>query len=239
MTRFLVLLLFLAPAVLAQGTLEVIPLRHRTVEQVIPVLRPLLEPGGAMSGQSYQLIVRTSPGNLAEIRAALDAIDQPARRLVISVRFDSTQQAARSGVEAGARISNRGSRADVRIEDARSARDEQADQRIQVLEGGQAFISTGESRNFSEAATGFAIVPRTSGVNVFLDIVAQQENFSRGAAVQGQRAASTVSGRLGEWIELGGASRSGTRTQSGLLSAQETTAVGDRRIWVKVDEAGN
>jgi hypothetical protein len=86
MTRLLVPLLFLAPAVLAQGTLEVIPLRHRTVEQVLPVLRPLLEPGGAMSGQSYQLI------------------DQPARRLLISVRFDRTQQAARSGVEAGARI---------------------------------------------------------------------------------------------------------------------------------------
>ena len=58
MTRFLVLLLFLAPAVLAQGTLEVIPLRHRTVEQVLTVLRPLLEPGGAMSGQSNQLTVR-------------------------------------------------------------------------------------------------------------------------------------------------------------------------------------
>src|SRR4030066_117723 len=79
MTRFLMLLFFFAPAVPAQGTLEVIPLRHRTVEQVLPVLRPLLEPGGAMSGQSYQLIVRTSPGNLAEIRAALQAIDHPAR----------------------------------------------------------------------------------------------------------------------------------------------------------------
>ncbi len=39
----------------------------------------LLEPGGVLSGQSNQLIVRTSPRNLAEIRAALDAIDTPAR----------------------------------------------------------------------------------------------------------------------------------------------------------------
>ena len=35
---------------------EVISLRHRTAEQVIPVLRPLLEPGGALSGQYNQLI---------------------------------------------------------------------------------------------------------------------------------------------------------------------------------------
>ena len=239
MTRLLVPLLFLAPAVLAQGTLEVIPLRHRTVEQVLPVLRPLLEPGGALSGQSYRLIVRTSPGNLAEIRAALDAIDQPARRLLISVRFDRTQQAARSGVAADARISNRGSRADVRIEDARSARDEQVDQRIQVLEGGQAFISTGESRIYNDAATGFAVVPRTSGGNVFLDITAQQENFTRRGAVQGQRAASTVSGRLGDWIELGGAASSGARTESGILSSRQGTTAGDRRVWVKVEELRN
>jgi hypothetical protein len=192
-----------------------------------------------MSGQSYQLIVRTSPGNLAEIRASLQAIDQPARRLLISVRFDRTQQAARSGVAADARISNRGSRADVRIEDARSARDEQVDQRIQVLEGGQAFISTGESRIYNDAATGFAVVPRTSGGNVFLDITAQQENFTRRGAVQGQRAVSTVSGRLGDWIELGGAASTSARTESGILSSRQGTTAGDRRVWVKVEELRN
>src|SRR4051812_34334968 len=37
--------------------LEIISLRHRTVEQVLPALRPLLEPGGTMTGQSNQLIV--------------------------------------------------------------------------------------------------------------------------------------------------------------------------------------
>ena len=239
MTRFLLLLLLAAPAVFAQGTLEVIPLRHRTAEQVLPVLRPLLEPGAAMSGQSNQLIVRTSPDNLAQIRAALEAIDRPARRLVISVRFDIALQSARSGAEAEARVSNRGSRAELRIEDSRSARDQQVDQRLQVLEGGQAFISTGESRNFGEAATGFAVVPRISGGDVFLDILAQQENFARGGAIQGQRAASTVSGRLGDWIELGGAAGSDARAQSGILSSRSGTATGDRRIWVKVEELRN
>src|SRR4249920_184162 len=95
MKRFLLLLVFVASTALAQGSLEVISLRHRTAEQVIPVLRPMLEPGGALSGQYNQLIVRTSPGNLAQIRAVLDSIDQPARRLTISVRFDSAQDGIR------------------------------------------------------------------------------------------------------------------------------------------------
>lgn len=258
MKRLLLCFLFLAPDLLAQGTLEVISLRHRTAEQVIPVLRPLLEPGGALSGQYNQLIVRTSAANLAQIRTALDAIDQPLRRLMISVRFDATQDAARSGIQADARISSRGSSADVRVLDSRSALDERVDQRIQVLEGGRATISTGQSRPLRQrqviqtsggpvvqdttviqgAATGFEVVPRVSGANVFLDIAPQREQFAAGAsgAVQSERVASTVSGRLGEWIELGGASGSTTRSDRGILSSRERSVSEERRVWVKVEE---
>ena len=200
------------------------------------MLRPLLEPGGVLSGQYNQLIVRTSPGNLAQIRAVLDSIDQPARRLTISVRFDDAQQSARSGVETDARISNRGSSANVRIEDSRSSRGEQVDQRIQVLEGGQAYISTGESRNYAQTGSGIAVVPRVSSNNVTLDIGAQQEAFTRGGAIQGERVVSTVSGRLGEWIDLGGASSTSSRSDSGILSSRERTTTGNRGIWVKVEE---
>ncbi len=236
MSRFFLLLWLLVSVAFAQGTLEVISLRHRTADQVIPVLRPLLEPGGVLSGQYNQLIVRTSASNLAQIRAVLDSIDQPARRLTISVRFDNAQQSARSGVETDARISNRGSSANVRIEDSRSSRGEQVDQRIQVLEGGQAYISTGESRNYAQTGSGIAVVPRVSGNNVTLDIGAQQEAFTRGGAIQGERVVSTVSGRLGEWIDFDGVSSTSSRSDSGILSSRERTTTGNRGIWVKVEE---
>lgn len=258
MKRFLALLLCTAAPAFAQGTLEVIPLRHRTAEQVIPVLRPLLEPGGALSGQFNQLIVRTSPANLAQIRQVLDAIDQPQRRLMILVRFDNAEDRAARGVQTDARISTRGSSADIRIQDARSVQDEQVDQRIQVLEGGRAVIAAGQSRPIRQrqviqtpggpvvqetvsmqgASTGFEVVPRVSGGNVFLDIAPQREQFAPGpsGAIQSERVASTVSGRLGEWIELGGSSGSSTRSDSGILSSRERTASENRRVWVKVEE---
>ena len=252
-----------APSVLAQGTLEIIALRHRTVEQVLPVLRPMLEPGGVLSGQSNQLIVRTSRGNLAEIRTALEAIDRPARRLLISVRFDAGVDAARSGIDAEGRISTRGdSRIDVRVQDSRSVLDERVDQRVQVLEGGRALIASGESRPvrerevvrtpggtivtdntvMQEAATGFEVVPRLSGSTVFLEIAPQRERFADGAlpgrasAIQADRAASTVSGRLGEWIELGGSFTTTAREGSGILSSRQARSVENRRIWVRVEE---
>lgn len=258
MSRFPLLALFFAASAFAQGTLEVISLRHRTADQVIPVLRPLLAPGGVLSGQFSSLIVRTSPENLAQIRAALDAIDQPARRLTISVRFDAAQDSTRSGVQTDARISNRGSSANVRIEDSRSSLGERVDQRIQVLEGGRALISSGESRPLRQrqviqtpsgpliqettaiqgAATGFEVVPRLSGSTVFLEIAPQREQFAPGSsgAIRSERVASTVSGRLGEWIDLGGASGVSTRSDSGILSSRERSATAHRGVWVKVEE---
>ena len=105
-----------------------------------------------------------------------------------------------------------------------------------MLEGGQAFISTGESRNYAQAGSGIAVVPRIAGNTVTLDIAAQQEAFTRGGAIQGERAVSTVSGRLGEWIELGGASGVSSRSGSGILSSSERSASANRGIWVKVEE---
>jgi len=262
MWPLLLALCFVALPALAQGTLEVISLRHRTAEQVIPVLRPLLEPGGALSGQYNQLIVRTSPANLAQLRAVLDAIDQPARRLTISVRFDAARDAARSAVQTDARISNRGSSAELRLQDSNSHAAERVDQRIQVLEGGRALISSGESRPLrqrqviqtpngpvvqdttviQDASTGFEVIPRLSGSTVFLEIAPRREKFGEqfpsgaSGAIRSERAASTVSGRLGEWIELGGVNSASSRAESGILSSRDASASAQRSIWVKVEE---
>src|SRR4029077_11545150 len=105
----------------AQGALEVIPLRHRTADQVLPALRPLMEPGATLTGQGTQLIVRTSPDNLAELRRALADLDRPLSRLQISVRFEDALERAAQGVETSGRITNRGSSVDVRVQDRQSA----------------------------------------------------------------------------------------------------------------------
>jgi len=238
MKRSLAILFLAAPLALAQESLEIIPLRHRTADQVLPVLRPLLAPGGALSGQSNQLIVRTSAANLAQIRAALEAIDTPLRRLQILVRFDEASDAARQGARAGATLGSGGSSVDVRITDSRSASVERVDQRIQVLEGGRAFIVTGESRPLQDLVTGFEVVPRLAGSTVYLDIAPRRE--TAGVVVHGsvqvQRAATSVSGRLGEWIELAGTERAAERDARGIASTRAARSSESRRIWVKVEE---
>lgn len=229
-------LLWWAACAAAQGTLEVIPLRHRMADQVIPVLQPLVEPGGALTGQGAQLIVRTSPENLAQIRQALAALDQPQRRLMISVRFDESAERSRFGADADVRISNRGAAASARVDSTRSSGEQRVDQQVQALEGGRAHISTGTMRFYSEASTGFDVLPRLAGANVTLEIYAQQERYARGGAIQAQRADTVVRGRLGEWIELVGADSAGGSVGGGGLSTREMRSASSRRMWLKVEE---
>ena len=249
----------LASQAAAQQALEIISLKHRTVEQVLPVLRPLLEPGATLSGQSNQLIVRTSPDNLADLRRVLEAIDRPARRLQISVRFDEAREAATEGIGASGRIGNRNARIDVRAQDARSEAQERVDQRVQVLEGGRAFIATGQSRLVpqrqliqtpggvvsqqtfvvQDVVSGFEVVPRLSGTTVFLDLVAQRAKPEGTQAIQSAQASSTVSARLGEWVEVGGAATVGSREDRAIGSASRSSSTDSRRVWLKVEEIAN
>lgn len=219
----------------AQYALEIIPLRHRTVDQVLPALQPLLEPGATLSGQSGQLFVRTSPANLAELRRALDAIDTPARRLQILVRFEGAADTASRAASASGTVSNRGSHIELRAVDSRTGEAERIDQRVQVVEGGTAWIGTGQSRTVpqrqlirtpggvvsqetfvvQEATSGFAVIPRLAGQTVRVEIGQQREALGPRGTVQSGQLATSASAPLGEWFEIG----NGT--------------------WLKVEELGN
>jgi type II secretory pathway component GspD/PulD (secretin) len=237
-----------AGALRAQQALEIIPLRHRTVEQVLPVLRPLLEPGGTLSGSRGQLFLRASPANVADIKRALEAIDRPLRRLQISVRFDDALARERRGIEASGTIGSGGARVGITAEDVRRAATERVDQQLQVLEGGRAFILSGNSSPLRveggvvirEMATGIEVTPRIAGDQVFLEVAPQRETAGPGpGVVQAQRIVTTVTARLGEWVELGGTVAAADRDDRGIASSSARRASESRRTWVKVEELPN
>ncbi|MFN0038422.1 MAG: hypothetical protein ACKVP2_02785 [Burkholderiales bacterium] len=151
----------------AQQTLEVITLKYRSAEQVIPILKPLLAPGGTLSGMQYNLVIRTTPQNLAELRKVLETVDSMPRRLVISVRQDSagsgnTSQAEIAGsigtdkgrVTVPGRPNDQGAtvvlrrgddRVGARVLNSQSAATDRNVQTVQVLEGSEAVIRVGQS----------------------------------------------------------------------------------------------
>jgi hypothetical protein len=229
----------------AQQALEIIPLRHGTVEQVLPALQPLVEPGGTLSGSRGQLFLRASPANVAEIKRALDAIDLPSRRLQILVRLDDAGERERRAVGASGTVSSRGAHIDITAGDSRGTAGERVDQRLQVLEGGRATIFVGSSQpmrlpggtELQDLASGFEVVPRLAGGNVILEIFQQREmQGAQPGSIQGQRVATTVTTRLGEWTEIGGTASSAARDDRGIATASRARATESRRVWVKVEE---
>jgi hypothetical protein len=249
---------------------EVVRLQYRTAEQIIPSLRPLLEPGGALSGMQSTLIIRASRANIAQLRQVVATLDRMPRRLLISVRQDAggsteSRDARVSGTIAGgdARVGvneppRRDSGISISAQDSRSVRDDRMTSQVQALEGSPAYIAVGRSvpvpatvvtqtpsgtvtrstTTYQNVSSGFYVIPRLSGDRVFLEIAPQTAGpggAGPGAASY-QAIATTASGRLGEWFQLGGVEQSAARSQSGVLSGSSATRVGASSVWVRVDE---
>lgn len=85
-TTLLALLLIATHVTAADRELEIIPLKHRLLNDVLPVVKPLVEPGGTVTGSNNQLIVKSSPANIAEIKQVLEQIDNAPRQLMITVK---------------------------------------------------------------------------------------------------------------------------------------------------------
>ncbi len=228
MKTVFVLVFALAAQIACAQALEVISLRHRTADQVLDTLRPLVEPGGVLTGQGSQLIVRASAANIAQIRRALDAIDLPQRRLQISVRFDDALEASRREIGASGTISNRGARVELRGDESQARGFERVDQRVTALDGGRATIMTGR---VEEMTSGFEVIPSIAGNTVTMQIYSSHAGSTT--------ASSTVSGPLGEWFELGSIAVNAGRDQRSIGSAGRASGMETRRILVKVEALGN
>jgi len=274
------MLLFSAPV---WAELEIIALKHRSAEEVLPVIRPLLDQGDAASGMNYQLILRTSPRNLEQIRRLLESIDVAPRRLKITVlqNVDSetvarlTEVSGNVGLSREVQIAVPGSgdsrglnvelgqgqdRLKARAISTRSLEDERNTQQLQVLEGNRALVRSGQSvpvpqrqviqnqwgtrvidsTQYQEAGSGFYVLPRISGDRVTLEISAQNDALVPGSGdqptVSVQQASSTVSGRLGEWLEVGGLGQQKNHDDSTLSTRGTSRTREQRNVLIRVEE---
>lgn len=245
--------------VAAAQQMEIIELRSKSVDEVLPALLPLVEPGGTLTGMNNQLFLKASPKNRDEIKRALAAIDKPARRLIIRVSQNRQAEDGARGAEASGQVvlgSTRRSNVEARVWDTRSVRGESAAQMVQTVEGGQAFIQVGrslaipmrqvvvgpggavvnETYVYQDVGRGFYAVPRVNGQRVTLDISQQSASQGGYGSINQQRLSTTVSGRLGEWIELGGSGRQASGNQGGALNLSTSDARDHRSIWLMVEE---
>jgi len=278
----LLLYLFSFPLTAQQLKLEIIPLNHSTTDTVVPVIRPLLAPGGSVSGMNNQLIVKTTPANLVEIKQLLETIDRPLRNLMITVqqginRSEYLQGGAVSGTvgsgnvtlgnrtgqpsPGGVVLSGRDSNGNIiRYSGSNTQNNNTSDNTysVQTLEGEPAYIQTGQSvpvpnrntvitRNgvviqdgteYRDASSGFYVLPRVNGRHVTLMVAPRLSSVNPGRVptFDIQSVQTTVTGRLGEWIQIGGLDQSESTNRQIPGGSNSRQVEEQRSVLIKVEE---
>ena len=272
--------------------LEIINLKHRSAEELLPIIRPFLDSDEMVSGMNYQLILRASPRNIEQIKRLLDSIDTRPRRLKVTVMQDVDSDTAASmtemsgsiGVGRNARIAVPGQgnggvyagggsvsvgqgqdAVNARIISTRTLENDHKTQQLQVMEGNRALVRTGQTvsvpqrqviqgawgtqvidtTQYRDVSSGFYVLPRVNGDQVTLEISTQNDslapnpnqNTGSGYPVTRiQNTSSTVSGHLGEWINVGGLGQQGNVDHSTLTSRSSSQINEQRNVLIKVDE---
>lgn len=232
--------------------LRTFELQARSAEELIPLIRPLAGENAGISGKGRYLFIRASWNKLEELDEIIRKLDTAARQLLISVyqgRLSAAQERALL-LDANSASKSR----PLRSTRTRSILD--ATHQLRVSEGGRAFIATGSAQavpftgfhagpggiyanqgtEYRNSLSGFHVLPRLHGERVSLEIHPfaehpgeQQDSFDV------QKAVTTVSGQLRQWIPLGGVTLEDSQHGRGILNRYATRGREENRILLKVE----
>jgi type II secretory pathway component GspD/PulD (secretin) len=206
-----------AAAMAAELAVQVVPLRHRLPDEVIPALRPLLQPNESINGYDARLIVRASPATLKQIERVLGEIDSARRNLRISVRMDETIQRQEQDLgvsgeahtgntrivvtngahsDRGASVGVRGSSGNVQAHTERrvTTRNDNLSHTLTVLDGGRGFLRIGES--IPQVQTYLALIGHRPGLVTGIQYYDVTTGFEVEPRVIGERVQLTLSPRM-------------------------------------------
>jgi hypothetical protein len=148
-----------ASTVFADYPIEVIELRSRAYDEILPVIQPLVGSDGTVAGMGNSLVIMAAPERLARIKQLLAELDRPPKRLLITVGNEEDRAHSSSGYRASADIKTGNgqiginspgypvdsSRAQVQLHDRSSTTTQSSQQFVQAMEGQSAYISSGLS----------------------------------------------------------------------------------------------
>ncbi|KZE35210.1 hypothetical protein [Crenobacter luteus] len=208
----------------AAQAIEVIALSWRDAQDVADALAPHLRPGETASALDDKLIVDVPPARAAELRRLVATLDVRLASLLVEVETDSRRAGGAASIDWGGRRSGSatGSGDDSGVDLRAEGRDRRTASRqtLRLLDNRSGYIAIGDSRpmpwrlygphgpvggvEYRDAIRGFHVRPRLiGGDRVRVDIATRDDAF-RGRSQERARLATTVEGRLGEWILLGG-----------------------------------
>ena len=217
---------------------RVITLQNRTSADLLPIAQNFIGKNGKVSAYDNQLIVEAAPSKIKNLEDLLAQLDQPAKRLLISV---DTSDSNLANTDPNTRVISTASR-------------DGGTQQIQTSEGTPAFIQIGQSvpltstqtdaygrlltqTDYRNVTRGFYVTASVTGETVHLAISTTRDRMSQEQpdVVNTQSTDTQVSGPLGQWITVAGNNALNQTDNPPQTRSYSTQSRDDMTIRVKVD----
>jgi hypothetical protein len=254
------------------ASITTIQLQNRPAEEILPIVKPLLNPGEVITSSGFKLFLRASPASVEQVQDIVDAVDIAAKMLQISVFQGSERdlktmaisgnlriESGDASVGVGGGVGSSGKQGagnitynsgnvsgDINANSSQASQASKPLHQLRVAEGTEGFIQTGNQLAYSsynngteykDVTTGFYVLPRIRGSGVILKVrpFKNSQSNTRAGNIETQSANTTISGRLGEWLPLGGVSEQFKRSQSGIGSSSSSEGSNKSSIWIRAD----
>ena len=236
--RAIIASLLLIFSVNALADTQVITLQNRTSADLLPIAQNFIGKNGKVSAYGNQLIVEASASKIQNLEDLLAQLDKPSKRLLITV---DTHDNALADTNSTTRVISTASR-------------EGGIQQIQAIEGVPAQVQIGQSvpltstqtdaygrvlaqTDYRDVTRGFYVTANVTGETVHLAISTHLDTMSqeRADVVNMQNTNTKITGPLGQWITVAGASNQNLPAKSAKTLTYSTQGRNDMTVRVKVD----
>lgn len=231
-----ILAVLLAFAAAAAADFDVIELRHRHADELLPLLAPHLPEAATVTGMADKLVVRAEQAELAALRRLVAELDTPPRTVLLTIR--------RGSGSAGGQL---------RIHRSESAHSDSGEQQLRGLEGrplqistrtllpitdhvawlGDGGAGTATQTQLLELEGGLYALPRLRGDTVEVDILLQDRR--RDDPLSARQVVTTVNGRTGEWIPFAATGTASRRDSRGTVYRSDSARGQAETLWLRVE----
>jgi hypothetical protein len=203
-----------------------VELRYRSTSELVPPLHQLLGNRGTVTAFGEQLTIHASPDLMAQARYLITELDVPPRMLLFSIIQTDDIFEARELLATDAR-SESGAGRSTTIGRSRRPRYNGAEAQVRIMEGHVAFVRLGRTvpgiqllwvdvmrggavPNVGlvsrESGSGFYLRARVTGRKVTLQLYHYADNptLNQTTGYTREDIGTTVTGYLGQWMDLGG-----------------------------------
>ena len=252
----------------AENEFKIFTLQHRFAEDLLPTIKPMVGNEGTASGIQNQVIVRASHDRMVEIEQIVDTLDVTRQNLKITVKRQNNARFTDDNfiVNGRKRIGNvqigtyhypRNTRDGVEIDinNNQANSNNLSNQFINVGDGGQAYISIGQSvpftqewitftrkyvhvqqtTQFIDVSTGFTVSPRLVGNQIELQVTPRLAQLNNSGTIDFEELSTTVMVNRGEWVDLGGILQQKDEVSRAILNSQSSISSQNNQLSIRVD----